>query len=567
MNLRQHFTILLSLLYLLGHSQQTLDEKKGLVMVVTGGGKVSYEKAKKITEEPSFIDTVKVNFGLDYSSVDKKINSIFELETIKPPKLLMMEPLTQIRKGEIKLGINDFKTPPFFDFNYSTIRNKEYNAGIVLNHFSSDLNLESKAATRFTESNIGVYGKKINKKTTLSGKLDYDYNTFRYYGYNPSLSVLDPIQKGQDQQYYSILKGAFDVKSNKNKNTKYEYETGLTYQQLFSKYQVQEHLVDFKGQINGYYLPSGGVMDSIDFTDVSGFWDVKLNVGNLTSKDSTLDLNSTLISIKPSYKLKRKSVSLTIGLPAYFLTNNSRFLTLLPTLNFDYAVVKDILIAYAGYDMKFERKHYLTYMQDNPFIGADLPHVNTYTRFDFVGGLKGAFSSKTTFNIGGHYKDIEDFVLYVNDVNSFRNRKFNVTTDDVKHAQLFAELLFENQKINAGILAEYNNYEMNSKFAYHLPSIVGQGFAKYNVQNKFYLGAQLFYYGEQLAKNTSVIPTDPETIKLKGILDFNLTVDYKYNKRLGAFLYLNNILSTKHQRWNQYPNYGINLLGGISYQF
>ena len=564
MKLYNYLLIVLCVLSSGMYAQEVIDEKKGLVFDVTGGGKVSYEKAKKIAIEPNFTDTVKVNFDLDYSSIDKKITSDFKLETIKPPKLLIMEPLSKIHKGQVKLGVNDFKTPPYFDLNYSTIRNKKYNAGIILNHYSSDLNLKEKADTKFMENNVGLYGKKINKKTTLSADLNYDYNTFRYYGYDPKLLT---IEESNDQQFYSLLNGEVALKSNKNKKTKYEYSSAINYKQLFSKHEVQEHLIELKGEVNGYYLPTGGVMDSIDFTGVSGFWNLDVNGGYLISKDSVLNLSSTLVALRPSYKLKRKSLSLTIGLPTYFLTNNSRYLTTLPTLNFEYAIAKDILIAYAGYDRKYERNHYLTYMNDNPFIGANLPHTNTYTKVDVVGGLKGAFTSKTTFNVGGHYKDIEGFVLFVNEFNSIGSRKFNIITDDVKHAQAYVEVIFENKKINTGVLAKYNKYDMRSKIAYHLPEIVAQAFAKYNVQDKFHLGLELFYFGEQLAKNTTALVPDTEPIKLKGILDFNFSVDYQYNEKLGAFLHVNNILSTKHQRWNQYPNYGINVLGGVSYKF
>jgi hypothetical protein len=545
-------------------AQEVVDDKKELIFDVNGKGKVSYEKANKIAVEPKFTDTVKVLIGLDYSSIDKKINSPFTLETIKPPKLIILEPLTKIHKGQVNFGLNDFKTPPYFDFNYSTIRHKKYNAGIALNHFSSDLNIKGKEDTRFTENNIGLYGKKINKKTTLSADLDYDYNTFRYYGNSPDAFLIDPEN---NQQYYSVLNAAVALKSNKKKDTKHEYSAGVDYQQLFSKYEVQEHLIELNGEVNGYYLPSGGVMDSIDFTDVSGFWNLDVNVGYLISNDSVLNLRSSLVALRPSYKLKRRSLSLTIGFPAYFLTNNSRYLTALPTLNLEYTIAKDILILYTGYDRKYERNHYLTYMDANPFIGANLPHTNTYTKFDFVGGLKGAFTSKTTFNVGGHYKDMEGFVLFVNDVNSVGARKFNVITDDVKHAQAFVEVIFENKKINTGLLAQYNNYEMTSRIAYHLPEIVAQAFAKYNVQGKFYLGVELFYYGEQFAKNTTVFSLVPTETKLAPILDFNFNIDYKYNDKFGAFLKVNNILSTKHQRWNQYPNYGINVLGGVSYKF
>ena len=241
-----YLIIVLSVLSMSMNAQEVVDEKKGLVFDVEGAGKVSIEKTKKIAIEPDFTDTVKVKFDLDYSSVDKKLTSKFKLESIKPPKLVIMEPLPKIYKGQVKLGLNDFKTPPFFDFNYSTIRDKKYNTGIVMNHFSSDLDVKGKGDTRFTENNIGLYGKKISKKTTLSADLDYDYNTFRYYGYDKSLFN---YEVNELPQYYSVLKSGLALKSNKDKNSKHEYTAGINYQQLFSKYSVQEHLIELKGEV------------------------------------------------------------------------------------------------------------------------------------------------------------------------------------------------------------------------------------------------------------------------------------------------------------------------------
>lgn len=557
--------VLFCLFYFQGWTQnEVIDDKKEVLIKVIGGGKVSYEKANKIAEEPSFVDTVKVKLPVKYDVVDKKVSTSFKVETIKPPKLLLLEPLKKIYKQEVSLGLNDFKSPPYFNYVLSTIRNKEYNAGIKLNHFSSEMNLKNHDAGRFTESEIVVYGKKINKKTTLYADMDYDYNTFRFYGFDPSINIINPKD---NQQYYSLLNGSFGIKSNKNSDSKLKYQTGINYQQMFSKYSVEEHLITLSGDISGKYLPKWKMFDSLDLSNVFGQWNLKFDAAHLISKDSTLDINSTLFTIRPSYELKRGAMNLELALPIYFLTNNKRFLTALPTLNVNYAIAKDILIVYGGWDRQYQRNHYLTYLDQNPFIESNLNHTNTYTNINIVGGLKGAFSSKTTFNLGYRYKYVEDFVLFVNSITSVANRKFDIETDDVVHQQIFGELMYENKKLKTGLTAQYNNYKMYALKAYHLPAIYAQVYAKYNVQNKFYLGADVFYFGEQIAKNNAVTFAASEPITLRPILDFNLSVDYHYSEKLGAFLKVNNILSTKHQRWNQYPNYGINLLGGVRYSF
>ena len=537
------------------------DDKSGVVIVISGGGKVSYEKGVKISEEPEFVDTVTVLFDLDYTSIDQKLESNFEVEPIKPPKLVIMEPLDKITKNYFALGLNDFKTAPFAEYTHTTIRNKEYNGGFHFKHFSSDMRVPNAARAKFTETHGAIHGKKILERQILSTHLDYDYNTFRNYGFDPV--IYQPINKEDILLHMSVFKGDFALTSTKHKFNKYDYDARVNYAQLYAHNEIAEHIVGVEGEIGGKYFPNGGIMDSLPTKDLTGNWQVQFKADYLNSQDSIKSNSSTLFKLRPNYKVNYKSLNVTLALPIFFNTNNVRLLTALPTLNFDWAVVKDILILYGGYDRDYYRNYYLTYMSQNPFIGADLPYLNTHVKFDFQAGLRGAFTSKTTFNFGVKYQNIGNFVLFVNDANILGNRQFTVLTDEVNKQQLFAELVYENRKIKSGVLAEYNRYQLATYDAYHLPAVFAQAYAKYNVQDKFKIGLDLFYYGEQLALDVENVPDPTATKLLKPIFDFNFNVDYKYNETFGAFFKLNNILSTRHQRWNQYPNYGINVLGGV----
>ncbi|MCY1375462.1 hypothetical protein D9M69_628780 [compost metagenome] len=55
--------------------------------------------------------------------------------------------------------------------------------------------------------------------------------------------------------------------------------------------------------------------------------------------------------------------------------------------------------------------------------------------------------------------------------------------------------------------------------------------------------------------------------KLPMIVDINAMASYDVIPRLTLFLQADNILNQKYQLWNQYPVYGINILGGIRFKF
>ena len=54
---------------------------------------------------------------------------------------------------------------------------------------------------------------------------------------------------------------------------------------------------------------------------------------------------------------------------------------------------------------------------------------------------------------------------------------------------------------------------------------------------------------------------------LKPFLDANLGFEYRYNKKLSAFINFNNFAGKKYYQWTAYPVQGFNLLGGITLAF
>ena len=55
--------------------------------------------------------------------------------------------------------------------------------------------------------------------------------------------------------------------------------------------------------------------------------------------------------------------------------------------------------------------------------------------------------------------------------------------------------------------------------------------------------------------------------KLKGSTDISAGAEFKINSKFSAWLDLNNILNNKYQRWNNYPVYGLNVIGGVIVHF
>lgn len=552
----------------LSFGQTDINGDNSLQISLTGGGKVSFERTDKISENPSFVDTIKVDAEVDYTSINKKIPTRFEVQTIKPPKLRIVQPLDQLRKGEFRIGVNDFKTLPFLELNLSTLRKKEYNTGFSARHFSSELGVNDLNDARFSETSFDYYGKKFYKKSTLFGSVDYDYNTFRFYGYDQN-NLTVPLE--HNKQNYSLLNAEIGLKSRLNIDTKNNYSAALNYNQLYSYLGVEEHLVSLTGFVDGDFLPKLAALDSVDLSSYSGKWRVDAEASQLFGNKTS---GSFLVNLRPSYRIKNNRLSAAVALPTFFQTENERFLKIRPAVDLEFSAVKDIMILYAKWDARYSRNSYQSYVNSNPFIDS-AAYTNTFIPTELVGGLKGALTSKTTFNVGASYQVLRNKVIFINDFSSVGGRTFTVTTDNGYQRTIFGEILYENDKLKTGLIGELNAYDLENDLEYHLPQIYAQTYFRYSIKKKLDVGLDLFYYGKQFALGFADSMTDqntafdlePSKVELDPIFDFNVSLDYHYSSRLGAFVKVNNILSTNHQRWNQYPNYGINVLGGIFYSF
>ena len=70
----------------------------------------------------------------------------------------------------------------------------------------------------------------------------------------------------------------------------------------------------------------------------------------------------------------------------------------------------------------------------------------------------------------------------------------------------------------------------------------------------------MFGGGNYLEKGNKSVPFKPGS-------DLSAGVEFKINKQFSAWLDVNNIFNNKYERWHNYQVYGLNLLGGIRFDF
>ncbi len=127
------------------------------------------------------------------------------------------------------------------------------------------------------------------------------------------------------------------------------------------------------------------------------------------------------------------------------------------------------------------------------------------------------------------------------------------------------------EDVSVGVDGTFSSYitDLQSE-AWNLPAIKLNAKADFNITEKWYAGANVFYVGERKDQklNTDLVNvTVPSPITLDSSFDLNAHVGFKYNDRLTAFLRANNITNKSYQKWLDYPVQGFQVVLGANYKF
>lgn len=555
-------TLLLLMIYSIGVFSQTElnDTTKvvdGMKIYIPGEGKVTVNYGKKIGDDPLFQDSSKIETEVKYFFLDKKKNADFKVNTIKAPKIRMVEPLEKIRNRYVSFGINDFKTVPMATLSYSTLRNRKYNAGFDMSHFSQKQNVGSPIDALYGNSLVSIYGKRFFDGKLIYGSADYENNVFNFHGFDKSqFDDFDPKDFKRGVGKFTVESG---IKSIFKDNSRWRYDINLNYNELsLDEMSTIEHRADFNLELNKY-------VNLTKYEWFKGVFNLDYSASFLNSARPAKSHESFYFKLFPSFDLKFNEIDFTAGIKAFYQTNTKKFNSI-PYLEGDWSFVKNVIHIFGRFQNDFRRLSYIDYVYQNPFLANDQDILNVNLPIDFTGGIKGAFSFNSSFSCGFRYRDYRSMPIYYN-LSDNPTLKFNIVEDEVSHKQGFFEFLHEGKKLNLLTKLEYNMYNVVKLEAYHLPAFYGETRLGYKLQDKFVLGTDLFFYGKQLGIESFNESNRPNTITIDPIFDFNIDFRYNYSQKLGMFLKTNNILNTKHQRWDQYANYGFNMLLGIDYNF
>tara|TARA_R100001460_G_scaffold104867_2_gene150895 strand:- start:240 stop:2009 length:1770 start_codon:yes stop_codon:yes gene_type:complete len=301
---------------------------------------------------------------------------------------------------------------------------------------------------------------------------------------------------------------------------------------------------------------------------------------------NTSDINFSYLNagLVPSITFVNDELSVSLGVAAYVSLdseNSNTDFSLYPRLNASYRLLDETVIVYGGAEGGLQQNTYYNFKEENPYVSPTLFIAPTKKLYEGFGGIKGKISNSVAYNVRASYgKDESRALFQMNPLKIYNasfegyeyGNSFNVVYDDVNTLAFFAELKVEvSNTLSLGINGTYNSYSTDLQSeAWNLPDLKASVFSDFNITEKLYGGASLFYVGKRkdLIYNNDLFGNSiNQEVTLDGYVDANLHFGYRFTDRLSAFVKGSNLFGDNYEKWLNYPVQGIQGLVGVTYKF
>ncbi len=531
----------------------------------------SVKEATKIRETPSRNDSV----TLQKKPVKYSIFSVPVASTFTPAKgratVVERERPPKVYDNYATLGFGNYSNV-LAEF-YSNLEiDRGSNFGIFMNHNSSQGGIKGvELDDSFYDTELNLSYNMRDRDLSWMAEVGGEHQLFNWYGLPENhglnegeLLAIDPAHS----LFSAYVGGEVDLYDSffKNAGAKLRY-TGDSYSTSELRFNAN---TNFEIEIADELISIGLAADVLNGQFEDGYF--------TTPGDEYTFMN---FSATPSLLILRDDLSINLGVSFFYgvdTQNSDNNFYIYPAVTASYRLAGDYFTAYAGLEGGLKQNSYYNLFQQNPYLSPTLMIRPTDNKYDGYVGGKGKLSNAFSYNLRASYKSELDKPLFLRnyDASSLTaqdytyGNSFGLVYDDVNTLSFFAELNVDvNNDFRLGVNAEFFHYSTDEQVeAWNLPSMKASLNADYQITEKWYAGANLFYVGERMDQYRSINDTTvPETITLDSYFDVNAHLGYRFNDRLSAFLKGSNLLNKNYQKWMDYDVQGVQVLAGATYKF
>lgn len=470
-------------------------------------------------------------------------NLFFEYQPVSL-KPLALDADTILKLGDrnqLKLGIGSFATP-YASGAFSFGDGRKNLLNVYGNYISSRGNIDNQD---FSEINVKANGSIFMPKNEIYANAGFAQHEYYQYGYDHSI---DSFAKSDIRRSYHDLSAGIGYRNTAVNDLNFIYDPHLELHAFGRENTSSETTLQL-------YLPAEKKFSesvSLKVAATGTFVKYQLN-------GSGTHIGNNLVQLAPELVYYNDRFTFHGGVTPSWDNDNVK---LLPNVYGEAQLQHNVLMVQAGWVGSYISNSFRTLSGENPYM-QDPTFLNNTKEVQYYGGIKATLGQHFSFNAKASFIVYNNMPLFIND--STDGKSFYIKNERrIDDLQLHGDFNFINQDkftFTAGL--DLNTYTglLDNDQAWGLFPVKLTSSLRWNAFKQVLFKADLLAFsGIEALSNTGKAKTTAGT-------DLSAGAEFKITKKFSAWLDLDNMLNSKYQRWNNYPVYGLQVIGGILIHF
>ncbi|MBT9485078.1 hypothetical protein [Sediminibacterium sp.] len=513
-------------------------------VIITSAFKPSLQNAAKINFTAASAVADSSRLPLTYKVPSSNLFFSYQPIPLKPLALPTDSPSVWKNIHRVKAGAGNLSS--FYgEGRFSFGDGKKSITQIQTSYIRSKGKLYAQQYSKFDVDVLSV----INSANNLEWTSHAQFNsTTRYrYGFMPNTLA---YPKDQLQLVYNGLLLEVGLKNKQITPSGIDFHPIIQFNRFTNTNNASENNIIIKAPIE----KSFGKMIGINIT-------ANADIAKYSSPSTvSAPINNNLYGIAPSILLKTPNVKLNLGVKP---TWNNGVFNLLPNLTVNSRLPNSNFSVEAGFKGTFIKNGFRSLVQFNPWIGLPNQLKNTRSIEQYI-GLNGSTNSHFSFNAQVALIQMKDQPLFINQLGD--GKAFDILYTNMNAFKLSGEVNYTFQeKLSLLASASFTNFSKldAASDAFGLIPLETTAGLIWKPIGDLQVKADLFYRSGSLYRDSFSFSAR----RLSPAMDMNLGLEFGLMPKLNLWLQMNNLFNNTYQRWNQYPVFGFNVMGGVVYSF